>query len=76
MGHDGARVAVNDRQSVVYVVPDKMGGMTNIIANLLEHRQADGLTHHAVLTHNRLHEEGRSAATLAADSQSIVEYAR
>jgi len=26
---------VTERPSVVYVLPDKMGGMTNIIANLL-----------------------------------------
>src|SRR5207302_353868 len=42
------------RPSVVYVLPDKMGGQMNIIASLLEYRQPDGFTHHAVLTHNHL----------------------
>ena len=36
MGDDRARMAAMiDRPSVVYVLPDKMGGSTNIIANLL-----------------------------------------
>jgi glycosyltransferase involved in cell wall biosynthesis len=62
-------------QSVVYVVPDKMGGMMNIIANLLAHRRPDAYTHHAVLTHNHFHTDARFAQPLAADSQATVEYA-
>src|SRR5438445_351006 len=49
------------RPSVVYVVPDKMGGMMNIIANLLAHRRPDALEYHAVLTHNHLHMDLRFA---------------
>jgi len=62
------------RHSVVYVVPDKMGGMMNIIANLLAYRRPDDLEYHAVLTHNHLHTDARFAAPLAADSQTTIEY--
>jgi glycosyltransferase involved in cell wall biosynthesis len=61
--------------SVVYVVPDKMGGMLNIIAALLESRHCDGMSHHVVLTHNRLDADTRSGARLAADTHATVEYA-
>jgi glycosyltransferase involved in cell wall biosynthesis len=77
MGDDGARMAaasMNDRASVVYVVPDKMGGMMNIIANLLEYRRPDGFNYHAVLTHNHLHYDTRFGQVLAADTQTTVEY--
>src|SRR5262249_54352882 len=66
--------AMNERASVVYVVPDKLGGMMNIIANLLACRRRDDLGYHAVLTHNRLHADTRFAAPLAADTQTTVEY--
>ena len=61
--------------SVVYIVPDKMGGMMNIIANLLAFRRPDGLSYHAVLTHNHLTTDTRFAQPLACDSQTTVEYA-
>ena len=60
--------------SVVYVLPDKMGGMLNIVASLLAHRQPDAFTHHAILTHNHLHTDTRYAQLLAADWQTTVEY--
>ena len=65
---------MSPRDSVVYVVPDKMGGMMNIIANLLAYRRPDDLAYHAVLTHNHLHTDARFAAPLAADSQATIEY--
>lgn len=75
MGDDRARMAsVTERRSVVYVLPDKMGGMTNIIANLLACRQPDAFTYHAVLTHNHLHHDRRCGQALAADTQTTVEY--
>src|SRR5262249_24777181 len=49
-------------------------GMMNIIANLLAYRRPDGLTHHAILTHNHLHTDTRFAQTLVADSQTTVDY--
>ena len=41
-----------------------MGGMMNIIANLLAYRQPDGLDYHAVLTHNHL-DDGRPVRAAA-----------
>jgi glycosyltransferase involved in cell wall biosynthesis len=60
---------------VVYVLPDVMGGMMNIVANLLAHRRPDGLAYHAVLTHNQLTRDVRFGRRLSCDSQTIVEYA-
>jgi glycosyltransferase involved in cell wall biosynthesis len=60
--------------SVVYIVPDKMGGMMNIIANLLSYRRPDGLSYHVVLTHNHLSQDVRFAQPLSCDSQTTVEY--
>jgi glycosyltransferase involved in cell wall biosynthesis len=65
---------LSEQESVVYVVPDKLGGMMNIIANLLASRRPDGRGHHAVLTHNHRHHDTRFAQPLAADSQATVEY--
>jgi glycosyltransferase involved in cell wall biosynthesis len=62
------------RPSVVYIVPDKMGGMMNIIANLLAYRQPDGLSYHVVLTHNHLNNDVRFAQPLSCDTQTTVEY--
>ena len=65
---------MTDRASVVYVLPDKMGGMTNIIANLLAYRRPDAFSYHAVLTHNHLHFDTLFTGQLAADTQTMVEY--
>ena len=65
---------MTDRPSVVYVLPDKMGGSTNIIANLLQYRRPDAFTYDAVLTHNHLHTDRRFGQPLAADTQTTVEY--
>lgn len=75
MGDDRAGVeAVTERASVVYVLPDKMGGMTNIIANLLAYRRPDAFSYHAVLTHNQLDSDTVFTGQLAADTQTRVEY--
>ena len=50
-----------------------MGGMMNIVAHLLEYRQPDAFTYHAVLTHNRLNTDVRFAQPLHCDSQTTVE---
>ena len=68
-----ARVTAG-RESVVFVVPDKMGGMMNIVSNLLAHREPDAFSYHAVLTHNHLGTDTRFAQALAADTQQLVEY--
>jgi len=66
--------AVSGRPSVVYVLPDKMGGVMNIVSGLLQYRQPDGMSYHAVLTHNHLSADTRFAQPLACDSQTTVEY--
>lgn len=59
---------------VVYVLPDKMGGMLNIVAHLLAWRRPDGFEHDAVLTHNPLSEDTRFGGRLAADRQVTFEH--
>jgi glycosyltransferase involved in cell wall biosynthesis len=61
--------------SVVYVLPDKMGGAMSIIANLLRYRTRDTFSYRTVLTHNRLHGDTRFGEPLDADAQTTVEYA-
>jgi len=65
---------MSTRPSVVYVMPDKMGGALTIMANLLACRRPDGFEYRVVLTHNHLHHDARSSLALAADSQASVEY--
>jgi glycosyltransferase involved in cell wall biosynthesis len=60
--------------SVVYVLPDKVGGVFTVVKNLLEHRPADGWAHYAVLTDNRLDGDTRAVERLAADGERRVEY--
>lgn len=62
------------RESVVFVLPDTMGGMMNIVANLLAYRHADAFSYHAVLTHNRLSRDTRFGRTLPAETQRVIEY--
>jgi glycosyltransferase involved in cell wall biosynthesis len=61
-------------ESIVYVLPDKMGGMMSILGNVLAHREPDEFNHHVILTHNRLSRDTRFAKELAADTQRTVEY--
>ena len=76
MDDDRARVeAVTPQPSVVYIAPDKMGGMMSVIANLVAYRQPDGLACHVVLTHNRLSSDARFRQPLSCDSLTTVEYA-
>ena len=60
--------------SVVHVLPDKMGGMMNVLANFLEYRRQDGLDQYVVLTHNHLSADTRFNGQLPADRQVTVEY--
>ena len=65
---------MSDQPSVVYVVPDMMGGMMNIVANLLAYRRPDGFATHVVLTHNALNTDTRYGQPLDCDTQTTVEY--
>lgn len=60
--------------SVVYTLPDKVGGVMTIVANLLQWRRRDQFTYRVVLTHNRLDVDARFAGPLPADEQRVVEY--
>src|SRR5262245_25108411 len=63
-----------EQPSVVHVMPDTMGGVVTIVANLLKYRGRDRFSHQVVLTHNRLHNDQRSAVSLAADRVTKLEY--
>jgi len=65
---------VSDRPTLVYVLPDKIGGVFSIVANLLEYRRSDEFDYRAVLTRNRRDDAARSNVRLAADSQTTVTY--
>ena len=60
--------------NLVYVLPDKLGGVVSIVANLLQHRRADEFQHCAVLTHNHLDTDTRFNRPLAADRRISFEY--
>jgi glycosyltransferase involved in cell wall biosynthesis len=60
--------------SVVYVLPDKMGGVMSMIAHLLRYRTPDAFSYRAVLTHNRSQSDTRFGEPLAVDLQTTVEY--
>ena len=61
--------------TVVYVVPDKMGGLVNIVANLLAFRRPDNSTDTVVRVHNRFSTDTRFVGHLAASQHVIVEHA-
>ena len=51
---------------VVFVVPDKLGGIFNYAANLLAHRTPDGFSYAAIRTDNVTERDTRSAEALPA----------
>jgi glycosyltransferase involved in cell wall biosynthesis len=61
-------------ESVVYVLPDKMGGLINIVESLLAHRHPDGFRYEVVLTDNQLSADARFGGRLPADDQRTVPY--
>ncbi len=60
--------------SVIYVVPDKLGGMLNIIDGLLRYRRPDGFAHGAMLTYNPLSTDARFGGAFHADYQATFEF--
>jgi glycosyltransferase involved in cell wall biosynthesis len=56
----------------VYVLQAKMGGVANLIGNLLAHRRADGMDYAAVFTDNRFDRDTRFFGPLPADRQATV----
>ena len=60
--------------NVVYVMADKMGGLININASLIERGAGGTMPQHVVLTRNALDNEARFPGTFAAESVTRVEY--
>ena len=60
--------------NVIVIVPDKLGGMLNIIDGLFRFRRPDGLGYGAVLTYNPLSTDARFGGTFEADYQSTFEF--
>jgi len=69
-----SRATDHTGQQVVYVLPDKVGGLLNIVANLLEYRLGDAFDHCAVLVHNQLSLDTRFGGVLSADRQTTLEH--
>lgn len=62
------------RPGVVYLAPDKMGGIITVIANLLDHRGPHSLATEVLLVHNHLSTDTRFAGRLNCDRQSTFEH--
>ncbi|MEO8578450.1 MAG: hypothetical protein ABI556_17190, partial [Gemmatimonadales bacterium] len=62
------------KPGVVYVLPDKLGGVFNFTANLLANRIDDGLDYTAVLATNMADPGGRSVEDLPATRQIRFAY--
>jgi glycosyltransferase involved in cell wall biosynthesis len=63
------------RPDVVYVLPDKMGGMLSMVANLLQHRTPDEFTYRVILTRNELDHDTWAPMPLGAEEESRFDYA-
>ena len=60
--------------SVVCVVPDKFGGMLNIVEGLFRFRRPDGVTYGVILTNNPLGQDTRFNGRFNADYQAAFEF--
>jgi hypothetical protein len=60
--------------SAMYTLPAEVGGVLNLMENLLKHPRPDGWSYNAVLTDNRLDRDTRFEGRLSADGQWSVEY--
>jgi len=61
--------------SVVWVLPDKLGGVAVNVADVLAHRSGNGMPQHVVLTDNRLSDDIRYQERMPADGEHRVQYA-
>ncbi|HEX7140744.1 MAG TPA: glycosyltransferase family 4 protein [Vicinamibacterales bacterium] len=59
------------RPEVVYVLPDKMGGVLSYVRNLLRHRQPDGFDYAAVLTDNLVDPQTRSDESMPSVAREV-----
>lgn len=62
------------RDSVVHVVPDKMGGVLTNIASIQGRFGRETFSHHAVLVHHLLSRDTRFGGVLPVDSQVTIEH--
>jgi glycosyltransferase involved in cell wall biosynthesis len=69
-----ASTRMSSHSTAAWVMPDKMGGVLNIVANLLRHWPADSMRHHVVLTHNQHEADTRFAGALTAETQATIEH--
>mgnify|MGYP003693938263 CR=1 FL=1 len=60
--------------SVVCVVPDKLGGMLNIVEGLFRFRRPDEFTYGVILTNNPLGKDARFNGRFNADYQAAFEF--
>src|SRR6267142_171470 len=73
LGRHGAGMAPLTSPSVVCIVPDKLGGMLNIVEGLFRFRRPDAFAYAAILTHNPLWTDARFGGRFNADSQATFE---
>jgi glycosyltransferase involved in cell wall biosynthesis len=59
---------------VVYVLPNKLGGVFSYVGNLLSHRQPDGFSYAAVRTQNACEHETEISEPLPADRDVLFKY--
>jgi len=62
------------RGEVVYVLPNKLGGVSSYVGNLLSHRRPDEFTYAAVRTHNAGETATQISEALPADRDVLFEY--
>jgi glycosyltransferase involved in cell wall biosynthesis len=60
---------------VVFVLPDKLGGVTSLNAGLIGHRDRTRFAARSIATHNRLDPDARWSEALGADRDEVLEYA-
>ena len=65
---------MNAPASVVWVLPDKLGGVAVNVADVLGHRASRGPAHHVVLTDNRLSHDVRFDDRMRVDGLHRVQY--
>ena len=65
---------MNAPASVVWVLPDKLGGVAVNVADVLAHRASRGPAHHVVLTDNRLSHDVRFDDRMRVDGLHRVQY--
>ena len=62
------------KPEIVYVFPDKLGGVFSYVDSLLTHRRDDGCEHAAILTDNLIDPDTRTRESLRADRVERFQY--